>query len=225
MGAIDPTLLKFYAAVATLGGGPDFSAEQTSGQIGNEISKITVDERTVGSIRYAKQFLRNENADAWANVNVYLTSRTQISPNTDISFALTGTKSMLETASVLSGTAVFTATGWITTSTDLTQEVNVGEMVFNSTADDISKSKRISAIGASYIQLEGGYTGTATTGTISVAPATSALFISPTYSDDPTSPTIDVPAMGVCGVWKRYQVWDGCPQFTNDWFTLTFEED
>ncbi len=223
--SVDVSNLKFYASVSTLGGGPDLSRQQTSGQIGNEISKITVAERATGTTRYVKQFLRNENTDEWANIKVYLSSRTQYSPNTDISFALTGTKSMLETASVLSGSATFTATGWITTSMDLTQEVNVGEMVYNSSSDEISKARRISSMGASYIQLDAAYIGTLGSGSISVAPATTALFISPMYNDDPASPTVTIPASGTCGVWKRYIVWDGCPQFTNDWFTLTFEED
>lgn len=223
---IDVNSLKFYAAVATAGGSIDLSNEETSGVVGNEISKITSSERSTGTTRYVKQFLRNENGDVWAGVRVYLSARTQLSPKTDIAFALTGTKSMLESASTLSGTGTVTATGWISTTADLRQELFPGEMIYNSTNDTLQQAQRVESVGSSYIKLEAGYYGTLGSGVgLSVAPATMALFISPVSIDDPVSPLVDIQSMGICGVWKRYLVWDGCPQFTNDWFTLTFEED
>lgn len=223
--AVDVANLKFYAAASPLGGDIDLSAEQTSAVIGNEIARITATERTQGTEKYVKQFLRNENAEDWEDVRVYLSSRTQLTPNTTISIAITGTKSMLQTASALSGSATVTATGWFATSSDLRQEIKPGERVYNSTNDTLAQAQRVYEVGQTYIKLESGYSGTAGAGkTLAVAPATMALFISPTSVEDITSPIIDIPSMGVCGVWKRYIVLGGCPQFSNDWFTTTFEE-
>lgn len=222
---IDTSLLKFYAPASTLGGEINLASLQTSSLVGNEISSISTLERSTGTMRYVKQFLRNESPDAFGLCKVYLSARTQYSPNTGIAFALSGSKSRLTTASALSGTAVITATGYITTSSDLRLEVACGERVFNSTDDLVTYSVEVSEVASTYIQLNAAYIGTIGAGkTISVAPATMSTFISPVSADDPVSPSVSIATLDSIGVWKRYEVFAGCPAFENDWFTLTFEE-
>lgn len=213
--------LLFYSAVATDGGAANLSAQETSDVLGNEIATITNAERISGTIKYKKQFLHNANDEDWAAVVVYLSSKTAYSPNTDISFALTGTKSRLTTASALSGTATVTATGYIFPDTDLREEVATGEMIFNA-EDTAATAVYIDQITASFIKTRVAYAGATGSGkTLMVAPATMASFISPETASDVTAPTAAVLAGKSLGIWKRYQVWDGCPAYANDTFAIT----
>lgn len=225
MGTIDPALIKFYAAVASDGGGINLSALQTSSVVGNEISEITTAERTAGAYRYVKQFVLNENAGSFGPFKVYLSSQTQYSPNTNIAFAISGSKSRIQTASALSGTAVFTATGYITTSNDLRQEVASGEKIYNSTNDSALFGVEVLEVASNYIQLSAGYAGTYGSGkAVSVCPATTLTFISPMSASDVVCPVITLEQAEALAIWKRYEVVGGCPQFENDWFTFNFEE-
>lgn len=225
MGSIDPALIKFYAAVATDGGDINPSALQTSSVVGNEISEITTAERSTGTVRYVKQYIVNENSSSFGPFKVYLDSQSQYTPNTGVGFAITGSKSRSQTASTLTGTAVFTATGYLTTSSDLREEVAIGEKVYNSTDDSAVFGVEILEVASTYIQLSAGYAGTYGSGKgISVCPASSLTYISPVSSSDPLCPILTLGQNEKVGIWKCYEVFMGCPQFENDWFTLIFEE-
>lgn len=224
MGSIDPTLIKFYAAVATDGGDIDLSSQQTSSITGNEISRITASERRDGTTKYAKQYVMNENAETWGPVGVYLSALPLMTPNVEVAIALTGTKSRLSTASTLTGTATFAFGTTIFTSDDLTSEVRAGESVFNSDDDDASKSAVISSVTATTIVLETAYLGTAGSGKgIAVCPATYLQFRSPVqYDYDMESPTLA--PLSPVGIWKQYRVYSACPPYSIDGFTLKIEE-
>jgi hypothetical protein len=224
MGSIDPALIKFYAAVATDGGGIDFSSQQTSSVVGNEIARITASERRDGIIKYVKQYVVNENAETWGPVAVYLSSLPIMAPNVEVAIALTGSKSRLSTASTLTGTATFAFGTTIFTSDDLTSEVRAGESVFNSDDDDASKSAVISSVTATTIVLETAYLGTAGSGKgIAVCPATYLQFRSPVqYDYDMESPTLA--PLSPVGIWKQYRVLPACPPYSLDGFTLKIEE-
>lgn len=213
----------FYRSVATDGGDIDISSPETTSVVGNEIATITNAERTAGVIKYTKQFLKSTNDVDWEPVVVYLSSKTACAPNTEISFALTGTKSRISTASALSGSATVTATGYIYPSVDLREEVATGEKIFNSD-DGVAYAVFIDEITSTYIKTRTAYAGTSGTGkTLMVAPGTMAEFRAPESSADITAPTTIVLAGKTRGIWKRYQVWDGCPAYSNDSFTVTFE--
>lgn len=220
---IDTGNLVFYAAESADGGAIDLSSPQTSAVLGEEFSKVSIAERSTGTVRYAKQFILNSNGEDWTNVKVYLSSLTSLSPNTGAAFALTGSKSRLETASLLSGTATLTATGWVETSVDLREEVATGEQIFNG-SDLLSNAVRIADMSSTWIRLDGPYTGTVGDAVeLMVAPALTAQFISPTSADASSSPTTHICAGRTRGIWKQYQVWETCPAFSNDTFAVTFE--
>jgi hypothetical protein len=222
---IDANNLKFYAAAAATGGEIDGSHLQTSSTLGNEIGTILKAERESGTIKYVKQFLKNENADQWGPVKVYLSSLPKYMPDTVLAFTLAGSKSRSDTSVELSGTATFTATTLITTSTDLTGEVMAGESVFNSTDDAVSKCVPVLEVATTHIILASPYAGTTGSDkTISVAPATMFQYIAPTTVDDTLSPTVTVVAGGFVGTWKRYEVKENCPPFSNDSFSIMYEE-
>ena len=223
--SVDPANLKFYRSLTKEGGAIDLSHLQTSGVLGNEISRISAAERSTGTIRYVKQFLRNENDMSWGPVSIYISSPPQYSPDTVLGFALTGSKSMLHTASVLSGTAIFTATGFITTSVDLQDEVKAGECIFNSSDDTPVRAVKITTVASTHLQLESAYIGTlGSWKEISVAPATMSRFVAPVSSSDTLSPVETFTPYRSVGMWKRYEVKMGTPPFANDWFTVRFEE-
>lgn len=220
---LDPDYIGFYGSIDTDGGAIDPSKPQSSGVVGEEFSRISIAERQTGTIRYAKQFVKNDNDEDWEDVKPYIQYQTSLAPNTGAAFALTGSKSRLSTASALSGTATLTATGWIETSVDLREEVATGEMLFNAT-DSVAKAVRISDMSDRWIQLEGAYTGTTGSAVqLMVAPAITSQFISPTSVDSPSAPITIILARKTRGIWKQYTVWDNCPPFSNDWFTVIFE--
>lgn len=223
--SVDPSNLRFYAATMSTGGAIDLAHLQTSSVLGNEIATILKSEREIGAIKYVKQFLKNENADPWGPLKVYLSDLTLYIPDTGISFTLAGSKSRYDQPATLSGTAVFTATTLITTSADLTSEVMAGESVFNSTDDAATKCIPILEVASTHIVLSSAYAGTAGSGkSISVAPATMFTFIAPTNADSALAPTITLLAGGVVGTWKRYEVKENCPPFANDAFSIMYEE-
>jgi hypothetical protein len=220
---LDAANFKFYASVSTLGGGINLSSPQTTGVVGNEFSTITNAERATGTIKYRKQFIKNENAEDWTSVKVFFKYKTTNAPNTEVLFAISGSKSMLTTASTLSGSATVTATGYFFTSVDLRGEVATGEMAYNA-EDSLSKAVFIEEITSTYIRTRTPYTGaTGESKQLMVAPATMANFIGPISKDDSTSPLIDLLAGGTVAIWKSYLVWNGCPAYSNDAFTLQFE--
>lgn len=223
--SVDPANIRFYASMYPSGGDIDPSKPQISAIIGNEISRISRAERKNGTIRYAKQFVRNENDMEWGPLNVYFSNLTQYSPNTSVSFALTGTKSTIDVCVELSGVATVTASGHFSTSVDLRNEVKAGEQIFNSSDDTISKATKIKEVASTYIQLERAYIGTlGANKTLSVCPATMSQFVAPTSHTDELSPEITIGIMEYVGMWKRYEVFEECPPFSNDWFTIVYEE-
>lgn len=223
---VDPANIRFYRSEYETGGNIDLNRLQVSSVVGNEISRISKTERELGTTRYVKQFVRNENNMAWGPLKVFLSALTQYAPYTEISFVLAGSKSMATTSAVLSGTATFTATGYLTTSNDLRGEVCAGECVYNSSDDGVTRANKITEVASTYIQLESAYIGTLGSGKqISVAPATMSRYISPVSGSDSISPTVILDAYGSVGVWKCYRVLENAPQFANDYFTLKLEEE
>ena len=223
---IDTANLKFYRSVAIDGGGIGTEL-MTSSLLNNEFDRITVLERQTGTIKYSKQFLKNDNADDWSNVKIYLPATTLNAPYTGISVCLAGSKSLLNTSATLSGTAIVTASGWFTTSSDLRLEIGQGELVFNSTDDTISDAVPVLSVASTYIVLESPYFGTVggSSKQLSVGPAYLASFIYPRSTSALVSPAaISIPAGQAMGMWKRYTTVVNCPPFTNDWFTIAFEE-
>lgn len=224
MSGLDMDNIKFYAAVSADGGDIDLSNEQTSGVVGNEISTISARDLSTGTVRYSKQFVRNENAVDWNGVRAYISPFTARFPNTSISISLAGTKSKLRESVELSGSATVTATGYFQTSADLSQEVRPGERVYNSDDDLASVAGVITSVAPSYIQIAPPYLGTTGSGKqLSVAPATMNVFVDVTDPLSEVALHIDVASSSYTGVWKKYTVGEGCPAFSNDWFSLVFE--
>lgn len=216
--------IKFYHSLSSYGGDIDPLHLQVSSVIGNEIARITSNERQTGTVKYTKQYIRNENDMTWGPVCIYLSSRTQ-SSNTQISFSMAGSKSMLTTSATLSGVAIVTATGFLTTTADLRGEVAAGECVYNN-EDGVAKAIAVREVASTYIQLDAAYIGTLGSGKLlSVAPATMSRYIAPITSTDPLTPLATIGSMEYIGMWKRYEVYPLCPPFSNDWFVVKYEEE
>lgn len=217
--------IQFYHSLTAEGGDIDTLHRQVSSVLNNEFTKITQAERQTGTIRYTKQFVRNENDMVWGPVKIYFESKTQMAPKTAVAFALTGTKSLLHSSATLSGDATVTATRYMLTSSDLREEIKPGELVYNSTDDGLDRAVKAIEVASTYIRTETTYIGTlGTLKRLSVAPATMATFIAPITSEDTTTPTQLLNPLEYFGVWKRYTVMDTCPPFSNDWFTILFED-
>lgn len=90
--AIDPALIKWYqcttwAEGSTHGGDIDTVNEITSGADQNIFDDVTNAQRIAGVTEYRKIFIRNENADTWAAVKLWIAQFTD-SPDDEISIAL-----------------------------------------------------------------------------------------------------------------------------------------
>lgn len=217
--------LIFYSSESSDGGGPDFTSPQSSGSSPKEFKTITRDDMVLGATIYVKQYLRNENTYPWLNVAVYISQSPSRAPNTHVSFCISGSKSKTSGPATLSGTATVTATGYIETSLDLRAEIRPGDKIFNSTDDTSAFSARVVSVSSNAIVVDPPYAGTIGTGKeISVVASPDLEFIYPASINSPSTPIIDLEAGEYCGIWKRYTVFEGCPPFSADTFSITFEE-
>lgn len=224
MTGIEVASLHFYRAASTLGGGIGTEL-MVSSVMGNEFDRVTASELAAGITKYSKQFLKNDNTSDWSGIVVYF-STLDITNKVLVGMCLAGNKSRLDASVPLSGTATVTASGYITTSTDLRLEVGPGEVIFNSTDDTLADAVTIAVVAATYLTLRSPYLATWGSGkTLSVGPASQSYYVYPrSLTDSVCPPPISIPAGGAMGVWKRLIVSPGCAAFSNETFTLKFEE-
>lgn len=99
--AISAASIKWYQCRtwtegATHGGDIDTGNEITSGADQNIFDDVTNDERVAGDTEYRKIFIRNENADTWNAVKLWIESNTPATNDT-VSIAL-GTNAGTQTS-------------------------------------------------------------------------------------------------------------------------------
>lgn len=163
--AIQASLIKWYQCATwnegdSHGGDIDTGNEITSGVDQNIFDDVTNDERVAGDTDYRKIYIRNENADSWNSVKCWISQFTD-SADDEISVLNAGTKSTAGNVVQCTGTATFTnGSPTVTTSVDLSDELAVGEMIYNSTDDTESAAVAIASISGTTITLASNYGGT-----------------------------------------------------------------
>lgn len=226
---INTSLLKCYKPVNATdpasdgyGGDIDLTAEMTSDVINNEFDDVSSAERVSGLIDYRKQFLRNENADTWENIKVY------ISPNTPatmdiIEICQAGTLSVLG-ATVLLGTATYESATVLVFESDVTYAVSPGEWVYSVMNDSaISAAATVASVSGFNVTLSASF-GSSTTGedVIGVCPATMFSYSAPSSIGDGL--LVGSVASNQCrGVWKRRTVDADATGQSNNSFTTVWE--
>lgn len=228
--SIDVSKIKFYAPInstdpasAGYGGDVNTTATQTSGTLNNEFDDVTNDERISGLVDYRKQFIRNENADSWEEVKVWVASNTP-APDDTIDICQAGTLSLLGATALLgSGTYVESAT-IVTFASDILFAVRPGEWVYSVTYDGtILQSRQVATVSQYKVTLASAF-GSSTAGTdvIAVCPATMFTFSAPASKADGLV-IGTIPATTAVGIWKRRTVTAGAAGYANDTFTVRWE--
>lgn len=227
--AIETSLLKFYAplnatdpASSGYGGDIDTSALMTTDVIDNEFDDVSNAERVAGLVDYRKQFLRNENAEDWENVKLYVSPNTTATMDT-VDICQGGTLSLLG-ATALFGTATYQTATILTVETDPTFSVRPGEWVYSVVNDgSLECAREVLSVASTSITLTASFgTSTEGTDTIGVCPATMFTYDAPSSS----ASAYDIgtlPATTHVGVWKRRTVQAGATGQSNNSFTTVWE--
>lgn len=227
---INVSLLKFYPPVnatdpasSGYGGDANIAATQTSGQLGNEFRDVTNEERISGLIDYRKQFLRNENADTWESVKVWVSQNT-LAPDDTVDICQAGTLSLLGATSLLGAASYVTTATVLNFAFDPHLAVRPGEWVYSVTNDaTMASPKEVATVTNSTVVLVEAFgTSTADPDTIAICPATMFTFSSPA-SKSVGKFVGDVASNNAVGVWKRRTVSPNAAGYTNNSFIVTWE--
>jgi hypothetical protein len=222
-------LLKFYPPInatdpasSGYGGDADTTATMTTGVANNEFDDISNSERISGKIDYRKQFIRNENADEWEQVVLYVAQNTPSEDDT-IDICQAGTLSCLGT-SVLIGTADFESDTIITFATPATFAVRPGEKVFDYTSDpDMGDPQTVATIVGNSIHLASPFSGaTGSAHDIYVCPATMFDYSAPASLSGGMW-VGSIPGNAHIGVWKRRTSDAGAAGYTNNSVIIRWE--
>ena len=209
---LDTDLLKFYgpsnwdSSLSNYGGDISLASLMTSSVSQNEFPNVTNAQRETGLIDYRKQFIRNENADSWVQVCVFLYPNTTSLDDT-IDICQAGSYSQLN-ATVVLGSATFTTATIMQFQFPVIRAVRPGEKIYNITTDPTGANARVisSVSVASTVTILTAFGG-ATTGTnqIVIRPA-----IEFTYSAPATTTTAlsvgSITGNTYTGLWKRRTV-------------------
>jgi hypothetical protein len=136
--SIKASLIKFFQCATwtegTAHGGDIGAVEISSGEINNIFDNISDAERVAGDTDYRKIYVKNVNADTWAEVKLWISLFTE-SEDDEISILRGGQKSTESTPVVLTGTATFTGKEVVGLGTSFLSELAAGEKIYNSTDD------------------------------------------------------------------------------------------
>lgn len=227
--SIKASLIKFFQCATwtegTAHGGDIGAVEISSGEINNIFDNISDAERVAGDTDYRKIYVKNVNADTWAEVKLWISLFTE-SEDDEISILRGGQKSTESTPVVLTGTATFTGKEVVGLGTSFLSELAAGEKIYNSTDDAEGDGAEIGSItDDTHLTLLSTYGGTAGSGkAITVAGMDNCDFVSPSskgHSDTLSCGSLE--QNDYAGVWiKRVVVADAAGKEDNE-FKLEFE--
>ena len=148
MGVLDPNNIKWYrcstwAEGPTHGGDIDLNAEITTATDQNIFDDVTDNERESGDIEYRKIYIRNENAETYSNVKLWIKTNTPAS-NDSIAICLAVTND--DTQQDAEGYTFYTPTS----KTDA-NVLNVGDLAQNA-YKGIWIKRIVTSGGVGYIQ-------------------------------------------------------------------------
>jgi hypothetical protein len=182
--SVKASLIKFFqCATWTEGaahGGGIGAVEISSGSLNNIFDDVSDAERVSGDTDYRKIYVKNENADTWADVKAWIAQFTE-SEDDEISILCGGTKSTESTPASLTGTVTFATKQVVGVGTSFLSELAPGEKIYNSGDDAESDGIEISNItDDTNLTLLSAYGGTPGSGkTCSVTGIDQCSFVSP----------------------------------------------
>lgn len=226
--AIFNALLKWYQCInwtenGAHGGDIDLSELMVTETMNNMFDDVTDEQRAAGMTDYRKIFFRNENADLYANVKLWISQNT-LAENDEIDIRLGGTKSQLSTDIPLSGTATLTyGSHHVPTSVDLRQEICSGERIC--VTDDPSNYIEVDFVTATEIVLKANWTlDTHESVSISVKRADINVFTHP-ITKGAGLVLGSLAENAYIGIWVRRTVDPAGPGYTSNTFTFVTNND
>lgn len=227
--SVKASLIKFFqcatwAEGAAHGGGIG-AVEISSGAINNIFDDISDAERVAGDVDYRKVYVKNENADTWAAVKLWISLFT-VSEDDEIYILRGGIKSTESTPISLTGTVTFATKQVVGVGTSFLSELASGEKIYNSSDDAEGDGVEISSItDDTTLTLLSSYGGTQGSGkNYSITGIDQCSFVSPDskgHSDIVSCGSLE--QSEYAGVWIKRVVNAAAAGRSNNEFKLKFE--